>query len=143
LGLKKLTRRIAYRRNKFLRRKFYALRRAKVTGAAVSELAIAGARTVAKKQLVPFVERSMQQPVVSPLTFAMPITFVPQTVEQKKRLVLANIKLKAYRFKRTAQYAETLTHYIPALMNFMLSRRIKNGAKLGQNLMKILIKTTY
>jgi len=42
---------------------------------------------------------------------------------------LAEIAAKEDRYKLTAQYVESLTAFIPTLMNYLLSKRIKKTAQ--------------
>jgi len=63
---------------------------------------------------------------VTSLWFQEPVTGVVKTAAAKEQDELAAIAEKEERYKFTAQYAESVTSFIPELMNFMLSRKIEN-----------------
>jgi hypothetical protein len=51
---------------------------------------------------------------------------VVKTAAAKEQDELASIAEKEERYKFTAQYVESVTSFIPELMNFMMSRKIEN-----------------
>lgn len=65
-------------------------------------------------------------PVVTSLWFQDPVTRVIKSAAAKEQDALAEIAAKEDRYKLTAQYVESVTSFIPELMNFMLSKKIEN-----------------
>jgi len=52
--------------------------------------------------------------------------------------------MKEGRFKITAQYVDSLTAFIPELMNHMLSRKIETGARrITYRTAKYLVRNIY
>jgi hypothetical protein len=51
---------------------------------------------------------------------------VVKTAAAKEQEEIAAIAEKEERYKFTAQYVESVTSFIPELINFMLSRKIEN-----------------
>jgi ribosomal protein S4 len=136
-----LKRRTAYRRNKFLRRQFAAIQRATRRNAAQPS-ALVSARVQAERALRRFTENLTNVSILTPLAFQRPTRLVVKTDAEKKRAVFWNIQSKERRYKRTAQYAESLAHYIPALISHMIAQRIKNR-NLTYKRAKTLIHATY
>jgi hypothetical protein len=56
--------------------------------------------------------------------------------------LLAEIAAKEDRYKITAQYAESVTSFIPELMNYLMSKRIKNTS-VDYNTAKHLVRNIY
>lgn len=65
-------------------------------------------------------------PGVTSLWFQDPVTRVIKSAAAKEQDALAEIAAKEDRYKLTAQYVESVTSFIPELMNFMLSKKIEN-----------------
>lgn len=63
---------------------------------------------------------------VTPLWFQEPITYTIKSAAAKEQDALADIAIKEDRYKLTAQYVESVTAFIPELMNYMLSKKIEN-----------------
>jgi len=57
---------------------------------------------------------------------------------------LAEIAAKEDRYKLTAQYVESLTAFIPELMNYLLSRKIRKSAqRITYKTAKHLVRNIY
>jgi len=63
------------------------------------------------------------------LYFQQPVTRVVKSEFKKEQEALAEIAAKEDTYKITAQYVESLTTFIPELMNLMFSRKITIGSK--------------
>lgn len=63
--------------------------------------------------------------LISPLWFQKPATRIVKSEKAKENDALADIAQKEGRYKITAQYVDSLTSFIPELMNHLLSRRIE------------------
>ena len=63
---------------------------------------------------------------MAPLHFQEPITHIIKSAAAKEQDALAEIAIKEDRYKLTAQYVESVTAFIPELMNYMLSKKIEN-----------------
>ena len=62
----------------------------------------------------------------------------------KEKEALAEIAMKEGHFKITAQYVDSLTTFIPELMNYMLSRKIEAGAqRITYKTAKYLVRNIY
>jgi hypothetical protein len=81
-------------------------------------------------------------PVVTPLTFENPARFLTKTEQAKQQELEASLADKEVRFCITAQYAESLTLFIPALINQMLSKRVKTE-NISLTKAKHMIHSTY
>jgi len=62
----------------------------------------------------------------TPLWFQDPVTHVVKTAAAKEQDELAAIAEKEERYQLTAQYVESVTSFIPELMNHLLSKKIDN-----------------
>jgi ribosomal protein S4 len=80
------------------------------------------------RSLVPerLVSSVMTGPAAAALWFQRPVTRIIKSAAAKEQDALAEIAIKEDRFKLTAQYVESVTAFIPELMNYMLSRKIEN-----------------
>jgi len=65
---------------------------------------------------------------ITPLWFQNPVTHVVKTAAAKEQDELAAIAEKEERYQLTAQYVESVTSFIPELMNHLLSKKIDNKA---------------
>ena len=68
-------------------------------------------------------------PAIASLWFQRPTTRVVHSQITKQKDALADIAAKEERYRLTAQYVESLTSFIPELMNYMLSRRLKKTSQ--------------
>jgi len=66
---------------------------------------------------------------VSPLYFQQPVSRVVKSEFKKEQEALAEIAAKEDTYKITAQYVESLTAFIPELINLLFSRKITMEAK--------------
>lgn len=74
-----------------------------------------------------FVEQVAEVSPVVPLTFQHPTVRVVKTELAKRREFAASVVRRESRFKFTAQYVDSITKYIPALITQMFSNKIKNS----------------
>lgn len=74
-----------------------------------------------------FVEQVGETSPVAPLVFQRPTIRLVKTEQTKQREFAASVAERENRFRFTAQYLESITQYIPALMSQMFSNRIKNN----------------
>lgn len=65
-------------------------------------------------------------PIATSLWFQDPVTRVIKSAAAKEQDALAEIAAKEDRYKLTAQYVDSVTSFIPELMNYMLSKKIEN-----------------
>ena len=89
-----------------------------------------------------FVDQPIAFTSVTPLFFQNRTKTIVKTEATLERERLANIASKEARYKVTAQYAEGLTTFIPALINQMISRRMETQKYTRRNL-KRLIPSIY
>lgn len=116
------------------------LRRKRYFAAAIAENSARQERTIAKR-LVSTVD---QTPSITPLWFQKPAARVVKSALAKEKAALAEIAMKEGRFKITAQYVDSLTAFIPELMNYMLSRKIETGAsRITYKTAKYLVRNIY
>jgi hypothetical protein len=80
--------------------------------------------------------------ITTPLWFELPVTRVVKSAAEKKLEAIAAIAAKEGSFRLPSQYVDSVTAFIPELMNFMLSRRIKNK-KLTYKVAKHAIRNIY
>lgn len=85
-GLKRLQRRAAHRRSKFLRRKVGALRRQQLI--TTNNKAVARLRQFASRALQPFTESLVPRSTLAPLTFARRTQRVVKSDAEKRRAVV-------------------------------------------------------
>ena len=74
-----------------------------------------------------FVEQVNDALPAAPLVFQRPTVLAVKTELIKKREFAASVADRESRFRFTAQYIESITQYIPALMSQLFSNRIKNS----------------
>jgi ribosomal protein S4 len=65
-------------------------------------------------------------PAATSLWFQDPVNRVIKSAAAKEQDALAEIAAKEDRYRITAQYVESVTTFIPELMNYMLSKKIEN-----------------
>lgn len=75
-----------------------------------------------------FVEQAREVSPAAPFVFQRPTALAVKTELVKKREFIASVAEREIRFRFTAQYLESITKYIPALMSQIFSNRIKNTA---------------
>jgi hypothetical protein len=73
-----------------------------------------------------FVEQAHEVAAVAPLVFQRPTILTVKTEQTKQREFAASVVARENRFRFTAQYLESITKYIPALVNQLFSKRIKD-----------------
>jgi hypothetical protein len=71
-----------------------------------------------------------QRGLLPPLWFQRPVTRVVKSARTKEQDRLADIAAKEDRYKITAQYVESLTAFIPELMNQLFSKKIEKSKRL-------------
>jgi len=136
-----LAHRVEATRSKFNKRVFAAVRRVLARNSSRSK-AVKASRLEAVKVLRKFTANAITSVGATPLAFQKPTKRVVKSAAEKKRAVLWNIQSKERRYKRTAQYAESLTSYIPKLISHMLSLRIKKD-NISYPRAKTWINATY
>lgn len=97
-------------------------------------------RPLVVKQLVDCVD---VLPLTAPLYFQRPTLHVVKTAKAKEDDILADIASKEVRYKTTAQYVESLTAFIPELINHMLSKKVKVNSKLTYSEARHLVRNIY
>jgi hypothetical protein len=97
-------------------------------------------RSTVARQLV---EHADVFPLVTPLYFQRPTLHVVKTAKAKEGDILADIASKEARYKTTAQYVESLTEFIPELINYMLSKKIKTNKKLSYSTAQHIVRNIY
>lgn len=71
-----------------------------------------------------FIDDVTPTSIVAPLTFERPTRIVRKSEAENRQARIAHIQNKELRYKRTAQYAESLTAFIPNLISHMLSKKL-------------------
>jgi len=80
----------------------------------------------------------------SPLYFQTPTTKIVKSEGAKAKELEADIASKEARYKLTAQYTESLTRFMPELINYMFSKRAtKKHGKVALNTARHLIRNIY
>lgn len=104
------------------------------------QLVVAAARPTTASRLV---ATYAHETLVSPLFFQRPVTAAIKSVGAKNKAILASITSKEARYKVTAQYAESLLEFIPALINQMISKKINKGVRITYKTAQYLIRNIY
>jgi len=85
-----------------------------------------------------------QHSAISPLYFQNPTLKIIKSAGAKEKELKADIASKEERYKLTAQYVESLTRFMPELINYLLSRRMTGtNDKISLNTAQHLIKNIY
>lgn len=81
-------------------------------------------------------------PAATPLCFQDIAVHVVKTAAVKEQEALAKIAAKEDAYKITAQYVESVTSFIPELMNYMLSKKIENK-QVSYNTAQHMVRNIY
>lgn len=81
-------------------------------------------------------------PVANALWFQDPVTRVIKSAAAKEQDALAEIAAKEDRYKLTAQYVESVTSFIPELMNHMLSKKI-GSKRVNYSTAQYMVRNIY
>jgi hypothetical protein len=131
-----------YSRSKYRRRRFAAIKRVE-RGSSVNERSAIAARHNVNRALAQFVENPFTPSKIVPLAFE---TKLENYVDPEATEVISDevIKSDFYQeeLKLAAQYLETVGLYLPRLISFLISRRVKKE-NLTSAQVKGLVLATY